>query len=106
MKNQARTLSNNGHDVEILCFKSDMEKPDDVGVSQFGLAMNPPYSEIDKLISVFSIRGLRIMNKMRRADIIIAHRFPFTIFAWICSKIFDSKYILWSWPSGPSMEKF
>lgn len=106
MNQQAKQLVENGYEVEILCFNSDMEPPEGVHISQFGWTNRSPYTEVDKVLSLISGRALRILRKMRQSDVVIAHRFPFTLFGWIASEMFGKTYILWSWPSGPSMDEF
>lgn len=107
IEQQAIDLIDHGFDVEINTLTGDKEPPERADYHRIGRFETTPYKEVDKLITLMTPSGWNFISRMEYIDLIITHRFPFSILSYLASRTQDNTtYIFWSHPSQSSDELF
>ncbi|GAA0546185.1 glycosyltransferase family 4 protein [Halorubrum ejinorense] len=106
IEQQAIALSEHGFDVEIDTLDGNKEPPDGVTLYKIGRFETTPYKEIDKIISTVTPSGVNFISRMDNIDLVIAHRFPFSILSYLASRVQGTTYVFWSHPSQSSDDLF
>ena len=106
IEQQAIALSENGYDVEINTLTGDKNAPDGVNLHEIGRFETTPYKELDKLLAPISPSGLRFLSRMDDIDLVITHRFPFSVLSYLASRTQGTTYVFWSHPSQASDDLF
>lgn len=107
IQQQAAELTTSGYDVTIFALESDMEPPDGVDLLVLNYVQNHQYlSRIYWLLFPILPVVLFAFAKLRKFDIVIAHRYPFTITGRLTSLLSNTLYIYWSHPSADTSVGF
>lgn len=106
IEQQAIELTQQGFTVEINVLNGDKDPPDDVILNNIGRFETTPYKELDKLLTPVTPSGIRFLSRMAEVDLVITHRFPFSLLSYIASHIHDTTYVFWSHPSQSSDDLF
>ncbi|GAB6860726.1 glycosyltransferase family 4 protein [Haloplanus litoreus] len=106
IEQQALELTRQGYDVEIHTLTATTEPPDGVTLYEHGRFETTPYKEIDKLLAPFTPSGWRFLSRMREMDLVVAHRFPFSVLGSLASLVHGTVYTFWSHPSQASEDLF
>ena len=106
VEQQAADLSEDGLDVEVDTLVATKDAPEGVAFHELGRFETTPYKELDKLLLPASPSGWRFLSRMKNVDLIIAHRFPFSILGYLAARIHNTVYTFWSHPSQSSDELF
>lgn len=106
IEQQAIRLTESGFNVEIYTLTGDKSPPNDVVLHRFGRFKTTPYKELDKLLSPITPSGWRFLSRMNNTDLVITHRFPFSVLSYLASRIQDTTYVFWSHPSRSSDDLF
>jgi 1,2-diacylglycerol 3-alpha-glucosyltransferase len=106
IEQQAIALSDAGFDVEINTLTGNKEPPDDVTLHRIGRFETTPYKELDKLLTPVVPSGLRFLSRMDDVDLVITHRFPFSILSYLAARRHGTTYAFWSHPSQSSDDLF
>ena len=106
IEQQASELRESGYAVDIFTLEGSRDPPDDVSLHVLGRFESSPYKEVDKLLTLLSPNALKFVRSADNFDLIIVHRFPFSILAHLAKLIHDVTYVYWSHPSGSSDEHF
>ena len=106
IEQQAIALTENGYDVEINTLTRDKNAPDGINLHEIGRFETTPYKELDKLLAPVSASGLRFLSRMDDIDLLITHRFPFSILSHLASRTQGTTYVFWSHPSQASDDLF
>jgi 1,2-diacylglycerol 3-alpha-glucosyltransferase len=106
IEQQAMELNDHGYSVEIYTLIAKKDPPDGVSIHQFGRFSTTPYKEFDKLLSPVTPTGWQFLLATRETDLIVAHRFPFSVMSYFASIINNSEYVFWSHPSHSSDNLF
>jgi 1,2-diacylglycerol 3-alpha-glucosyltransferase len=106
IEQQAIALSDSGFDVEINTLTGNKQPPDDVTLHRIGRFETTPYKELDKLLTPIAPSGLRFLSRMDDVDLVITHRFPFSILSYLAARRHGTTYAFWSHPSQSSDDLF
>lgn len=107
IEQQASDLAESGFDVEINTLTGDKDAPDNVRVHRIGRFETTPYKQLDKLITPITPERWRFLSRMDDIDLVITHRFPFSILGYLASHTQgDTTYVFWSHPSQSSDDLF
>ncbi|MDB2282665.1 glycosyltransferase family 4 protein [Halorubrum ezzemoulense] len=106
IEQQAIALSDAGFDIEINTLTGNKEPPDDVTLHRIGRFETTPYKELDKLLTPIAPSGLRFFSRMDDVDLVITHRFPFSILSYLAARRHGTTYAFWSHPSQSSDDLF
>jgi 1,2-diacylglycerol 3-alpha-glucosyltransferase len=107
IEQQAIELAGNGFDVEIDTLIGDKDPPEDVTLHTIGRFETTPYKEVDKLIVPVTPSGWRFISRLGAVDLVIAHRFPFSVLSYFATRAQDeTTYVFWSHPSQSSEDLF
>lgn len=106
IEQQAIELSESGYDVEIDTFIENKNAPDGVTLHAIGRFETTPYKEINKLLFPLTPGGWQFLSRMENIDLIITHRFPFSILSYLAAKKHGTTYVFWSHPSQSSANLF
>jgi len=107
IEQQALELAENGFNVEINTLIADKDPPEDVTLHAIGRFKTTPYKEIDKLLAPVTPSGWRFISRMKDVDLVIAHRFPFSVLSYLAARRGDDvTYVFWSHPSQSSEDLF
>ena len=106
IEQQAIELTDQGFDVEIDTLTGDKEVPEDITLHTIGHFETTPYKELDKLITPLTPSGWQFLSRMDDVDLIVAHRFPFSILSYLVSRTHNTTYVFWSHPSQSSDDLF
>jgi 1,2-diacylglycerol 3-alpha-glucosyltransferase len=106
IEQQAIALSDAGFDVEINTLTGNKQPPDDVTLHRIGRFESTPYKELDKLLTPIAPSGLRFLSRMDDVDLVITHRFPFSILSYLAARRHGTTYAFWSHPSQSSDDLF
>lgn len=106
IEQQAIALSDEGFNVEINTLTGDKAPPNDVALYRIGRFETTPHKELDKLVTPILPSGIRFLSRMDDVDLVIAHRFPFSILSHLASQMLETKYVFWSHPSQSSDNLF
>lgn len=107
IEQQAIDLTEAGYDVTIFALESDMEPPD--GVTLQTVSPSQKYFLFNKIYwLLFPILPWMIYTvvRLRQYDLVITHRYPFTVASYIASRTSDMKYTFWSHPPTNSAQAF
>ncbi|TKX47244.1 glycosyltransferase [Halorubrum sp. SD690R] len=107
IEQQATELAGNGFDVEINTLIGDKDPPENVTLHTIGRFETTPYKEVDKLLVPLTPSGWRFVSRMNDVDLIISHRFPFSVLSFFSARTQDeTTYVFWSHPSQSSEDLF
>lgn len=106
IEQQAIALAGNGFDVEINALTADKDAPEGVTLHELGRFETTPYKELDKLFTPISSSGCHFLSRMGDVDLVITHRFPFSVLSYLASQIQGTTYAFWSHPSQSSDDLF
>ncbi len=106
VEQQAIDLSSEGYDVEIHTLTATKDPPDGVTLYEYGRFETTPYKELDKLLVPVTPPGWRSLSRLGDADLVIAHRFPFSVLGYLSSTLYGTTYVFWSHPSQSSDDLF
>jgi len=106
IEQQAIELAEHGFDVEIDTLTGDKAAPDDVTLQTIGRFETTPYKELDKLLTPLTPSGWRFLSRMNDVDLVIAHRFPFSVLSYLAARMHETTYVFWSHPSQSSDDLF
>lgn len=106
IEQQAIALSDAGFNVEINTLTGNKQPPDDVTLHRIGRFETTPYKELDKLLTPIAPSGLRFLSRMDDVDLVITHRFPFSILSYLAARRHGTTYAFWSHPSQSSDDLF
>lgn len=106
IEQQAIELAENGFDVEIDTLSGNKEPPKDVSIRVIGHFEKTPYKELDKLLTPLTPNGWRFLSRMDDVDLVVIHRFPFSILGYLAARTHDTTYVFWSHPSQSSDDLF
>lgn len=95
-----------GLDVQIITLACSKSAPNGVTLHELGHFETTPYKEIDKLLFPITASGLRFLAQMDDVDLVITHRFPFSVLSYVATKLYDIEYVFWSHPSQSSDNLF
>jgi len=107
VEQQAIDLTEAGYDVSILALEADMEPPDDVR-----LCVVNPIQDHRILSKVYWLLFPLLPSlwytvwKLWSVDMIIAHRYPFSVAGYVVSRFGGVTYTYWSHPSSTSADEF
>lgn len=107
IEQQAIDLTEAGYDVTVFALESDMEAPEGVTLRTVNPVQN--YTLLSKIYwLVFPLLPWMVYSvlKLRSFDLIITHRYPFTVSSYIASRMSQSVYVFWSHPPTNSTEAF
>ena len=106
IEQQAIELAEHGFDIQINTLTADMDPPNSVELYEIGRFSTTPYKELDKLFTLVTPNGWRFFARMDDVDLVIAHRFPFSILSYFASRVHGTIYAFWSHPSQSSDDLF
>jgi 1,2-diacylglycerol 3-alpha-glucosyltransferase len=106
IEQQAIELTEEGYNVEINTLTGNKEPPDDVTLHRIGRFETTPYKELDKLLTPIAPSGLHFLSRMDDVDLVITHRFPFSILSYLAARKHGTTYAFWSHPSQSSDDLF
>ena len=106
IEQQATDLSDNGYSVRIYALNATTQPPPGVDIDAIGRFETTPYKELDKLLTLVSPRGLKTLRALRSADVVITHRFPFSVLSYLAKQADGPEYVFWSHPSQSSDHLF
>ena len=106
IEQQALALTKEGFDVEINTLTGNKDPPDGVTLHEIGRFETTPYKELDKLLTPITPGGWRFLSRMDDVDLVITHRFPFSILSYLASRTKETAYAFWSHPSQSSDDLF
>lgn len=106
VEQQAVELSDQGYDVEIHTLTATKSPPDGVELYEYGRFETTPYKELDKLLVPATPPGWRSLSRFDDVDLVIAHRFPFSVLGYVASTLHGTAYTFWSHPSQSSDDLF
>ena len=106
IEQQAIELSEHGFSVEINTLSGNKKPPDGVTHYTIGRFESTPYKELDKIIAPVTLSGARFISRMAGIDLVIAHRFPFSVLNYLSTIVHNTTYVFWSHPSQSSGELF
>lgn len=96
VEQQARELNENGYDVEILAFRGDMKPPEGVKLKILGIPSNFYLGKVYQLLCPLNVFFLlRQVYYLKSFALLIAHRYPLTLLAYITSRLFSIPYVVW-----------
>lgn len=107
IEQQANDLVKSGFEVEINILTGKKRDPNDAKVHQIGYFETTPYKELNKIITPVTPHGYRSLLRISDSDLVIAHRFPFSMLGYFVSRAQDdTTYVFWSHPSQSSDDLF
>ncbi|SEO83679.1 1,2-diacylglycerol 3-alpha-glucosyltransferase [Halorientalis persicus] len=106
IEQQALALSEQEYDVDIYTLTATTESPPSTELHEIGRFETTPYKELDKLLTPVTPDGWRFFSDLGGTDLVIAHRFPFSVLSYVASTVHDTEYVFWSHPSQSSDELF
>jgi len=106
IEQQAIALAEHGLDVEINTLTCNKNAPNGITLHELGRFETTPYKEIDKLFLPLTPSGLRFLARIDDVDLVITHRFPFSILSYVVTKTSETMYAFWSHPSQSSDDLF
>lgn len=106
IEQQASELQEEGYDVDIFSLEGTRQPPNGVSLHVLGHFESSPYKEVDKLLTLATPNSFNFVHSANDFDLIIAHRFPFSVLAHTSKTLRDVSYVYWSHPSGSSDEHF
>ncbi len=107
IEQQSLDLVEAGYDVTIFALEADMAPPEDVELRVMNPVQERPLlSKLFWLLSPVLPWMIGTIFSLSRFDVILAHRYPYTIAGYVCSRITNSIYVFWSHPSGDSASGF
>lgn len=107
IEQQAIDLTEAGYDVTVFALEADMDPPEGVTLQTVNPTQNYTLlSKIYWLLFPFLPWMVYTTIKLREFDLVISHRYPFTVTSHIASQTSDTTYVFWSHPPTDSTEAF
>lgn len=107
IEQQAIDLTEAGYDVTVFALEADIDPPEGVTLKTVNPIQN--YTLLSKIYwLLFPLLPWMVYTamKLREFDLVISHRYPFTLTSHIASQTSDTTYIFWSHPPTNSTEAF
>lgn len=106
IEEQARELTTNGYDITLFVLEGKDNPPEGVGLEVIGSSENFYLQKLNQLfhpLRPFTTVGL--IRQLRSFDVLIAHRYPLTVPAYLTSRYYSVPYVAWHYhiPDPKSM---